>query len=444
MPSSYLERHGRGWRVVVSVPRQLQHEFGTKLKESLPTESLTEANQLKWPVVARLKATFHSQQQVGPSEQEIITEALTWRAQQASGLPIQDDDTFYDRADDIRGAPTRSDSPPDEPVYDGERTRLASLFVGVARGRVTPLNTLVAEWHQQATRKERTKREDRRALELLSRWCVAGSVTPNVEAIERRVAGRFIGDLIRPLPFNEERPIAAKTANKYVSSLSAYWRWMERRGHLSENVWARQSLPVAATPAEQEERPLTDGEVRTLLSGDPSHATLPHLMRIAALTGARIEAIVQLKVRDTKHDMFVFKPQKRERGNRSVPIHSSLASVVASRADGKTDNDDLFPELAVPAIGSGRERSMPASKAFTRYRRIMNVDDVVVGRRRSRVNFHSFRRWFATKAEQAGQPEHIIAAVLGHRRPGMTFGRYSGGPSVEQLRACVEAVCLPA
>jgi len=41
--------------------------------------------------------------------------------------------------------------------------------------------------------------------------------------------------------------------------------------------------------------------------------------------------------------------------------------------------------------------------------------------------------------------EHIIEAVVGHvgARQGMTLGRYSGGPSVEQKRACVEAVRLP-
>lgn len=56
---------------------------------------------------------------------------------------------------------------------------------------------------------------------------------------------------------------------------------------------------------------------------------------------------------------------------------------------------------------------------------------MIEGKRRSLVNFHSLRRWFITKAEQAGQPESIIAAVVGHKRQGMTLGGYSGGPSGE-------------
>ena len=84
-------------------------------------------------------------------------------------------------------------------------------------------------------------------------------------------------------------------------------------------------------------------------------------------------------------------------------------------------------------------------KRFARYREALGVDDRRDGRRRSLVNFHSFRRWFVTEAEQAGQPESTIAAVVGHSegRRSITFGVYSGGPSEGQLRRCVEAVQLP-
>lgn len=79
------------------------------------------------------------------------------------------------------------------------------------------------------------------------------------------------------------------------------------------------------------------------------------------------------------------------------------------------------------------------------WRRDLNLDARQEGRRQSDADFHSFRRWFATKAEQAGQPPHTISAVLGHEegRGGMTLGVYSAGPSLEQRRAVVEAVRLP-
>jgi integrase len=117
---------------------------------------------------------------------------------------------------------------------------------------------------------------------------------------------------------------------------------------------------------------------------------------------------------------------------------------VARRTKGKSGADDLFPEYPVPKRSSSqRERSFRASNEFTEYRRSVGVEEVVPGRRRSLVNFHSFRRYFITKAEQADQMEHIIAVVVGHKRTGMTLGRYSGGPLLEQARRCVEAVKLP-
>jgi integrase len=167
-------------------------------------------------------------------------------------------------------------------------------------------------------------------------------------------------------------------------------------------------------------------------------------MRIGALSGARLDAIVDLHAKDCRNGIFLFKPQKREKGQRAVPIHSALVGIVKRRIAKKKPDEDLFPEWPAPRReGPMRERSFKASNAFTDYRRSVGVDDVVEGKRRSLVNFHSFRRWFITEAERADQPESIIAAVVGHRRAGMTLGTYSAGPKLAQARRCVEAVSLP-
>ena len=86
------------------------------------------------------------------------------------------------------------------------------------------------------------------------------------------------------------------------------------------------------------------------------------LMMIAALTGARLEAIVDLRARDCEAGLFTFKPQKKEKSARGVPIHSALVDLVARRTKGKSGADDLFPEYPVPKRStSQRERSFRAS-----------------------------------------------------------------------------------
>ena len=55
------------------------------------------------------------------------------------------------------------------------------------------------------------------------------------------------------------------------------------------------------------------------------------LMRIGALTGARLDTIVDLRVHDCANGLFVFKPQKKEAKPRAVPIHSQLKAIVERR-----------------------------------------------------------------------------------------------------------------
>jgi hypothetical protein len=143
-------------------------------------------------------------------------------------------------------------------------------------------------------------------------------------------------------------------------------------------------------------------------------------MMVAALSGARLDAIIRMEIEGA---CFVFPPQKKETKARRVPIHSALRDRPLGPWPWRTSN--------------------AASTAFTRYRRSLDIGEEGGRRRRAVANFHSWRRWAISKMEQAGQPENVIAAVVGHRRPGLTFGRYSSGPSMEQMRACVESVRLP-
>ncbi|WP_114946144.1 tyrosine-type recombinase/integrase [Microvirga calopogonii] len=448
---SYLEKHGGMWRVTVSVPRDLQKTLGaTKLKRGLNTDSLKVANALKWNVVAELKAQIAKAQKNTPAD-PLLQEALALRAELARMKPHEVEEfklwVVSERAEEIRGDPLDKDPHPysGQYEYDPEREQRADHFYGIATGRTTPLSAYVDEWHTQTPdRKPRTKDEDRRALRYLEEWCKRENVSPTIEAITRKAAGRFIGGMSAVSASGQSgQKLSVRSINKNISQLTAYWKWLKRRGLVEDNPWREQSLPKERTPKGEAERAFTDEELLKLLNGTPHNKALGPLMRIAALTGARIDAIVSLKVKDCVNGFFVFKPQKREPGERIVPIHSALVPLIAEMTEGRSHEDDLFPEFPEPPPNKGRERSMPAVKAFGRYRESVGVHEKVEGRRRARTNFHSFRRWFITKADEAGQPESVIAAVVGHKRGGITLNVYSGAELREQCRACIEAVRLP-
>lgn len=453
--SKYLEKHGEKWRVTVPVPRSLHSVLGTKLKRPLNTDSLSTANLLKHAVIAELRqeiarAASGKTDSTGKSDDRLTAEALALRAsiEQATDDRERQDviDYIATRADEIAGDPvetTDSNSGARTFEYDSAQASIAGVFSRLATGESSPLRSFVQQWHGQASRHPRVMADDERALDLLEEWCRTHRVDPAIEAITRKVAGRFIGKLL------EDGDRTPRTINKYIISLSGYWKWLKRRGHVDDNPWREQSLPKEKN-GEGAARTFTDDELLKLLDGVDDKGdqhTAPEylhaLMRIAALSGARIDAIASLKVADCQGGLFKFKPQKREPAPRYVPIHSALVTLIERRCDGKEMGDDLFPELPIPPVGSERERSMPAVKLFGRYRKAVGVDDQLPGKRRSLVTFHSFRRWFITQAERAGQPETIIAAVVGHKRAGMTLGLYSAGPDREQFMRCVEAVKLP-
>jgi integrase len=422
----------------------------SKLKRGLQTDSLRVANSLRWSVVAEFKKQIRLAAQ-GTLHDPLLEEALLMREEYVKHdshgyndfCPVSE--AITERAHEIAGDPLDEDPATGEPVFDREREARADFYYKVATGQETPLAAFVEQWHlQEVNRKERTKGDDRRALRYLEDWAKSKGVNPAIEAIKRKVAERFASDLPRiASTATDGQPLANRTTNKYLSSLSSYWNWLKSRDMVEENVWRGLFLRKERRDPDEREREFKDHEVKALLSGSPGMVSLGPIMRIAALTGARIDAIVSLRVKDCENGLFRFKPQKREVRERYVPIHSALVPLVKDLMRGKGRDDDLIPGFPIPPPGSQRERSMPAVKAFTTYRRSVGVDERLPGRKRSLVNFHSFRRWFCTKAEQAGIPETTIAAVVGHKRQGETFGTYSAGPSREQFRACVEAVKLP-
>lgn len=435
----FLEFHGSQWRVTVPVPKQHQARLGkTRIKRPLGTDSLKEANVLKWRVIADIKAEIAGQQP--ELHGDVRDEAFAFRMALARARPGERAtllDAAGDRAEVIAGPIIGEDEQTGETLYDDDKERDALAFLRIARGEATPWADLVDSYHGQKLTKEGTKADDKLALRRLREWCLANGVEPVVEEITRKVAGAYIAALI-------DKGGHPATINKQVSRLASFWRWMINRGVVeAANPWLDQRLDEP----ESTEREFTDEEVRALLNGlqgKPPSADLLLLIKIGALTGARIDAIASLRAKDCRDGVFTFKAMKKETRTRQVPIHSAIAADVAHRVSMLPDSAFLF-EAEWPSVKSGKaEASHAPVKAFVRYRKACGVEEKEDGKRRSNVNFHSFRRWFATKAEQAGFHKSLIERVTGHKPTGEALGTYSGGASLAQKREVVEAVRLPA
>lgn len=284
-------------------------------------------------------------------------------------------------------------------------------------------------------------------IRQFARWAAEKKL--RLDAITRKVAGAYVTATIDPMH--------QKTAETHLSSLRSYWSFLHARGHIAGGddkggPWAGQRIKAVGKRAERgskdEERPFTEAEVKALLySPFPSRVgaefetQIADALRISLLTGMRLEEIVTLWVEEVHDGVFDIQQGKTDAAARRVPIHPDLAALVERRKKDKGPKDWLFHELE-----GERDSGDIFGKRFRRYRLAVGVDDKKEGRRRSLVNFHSARHWFARTASFAGQSDKVIGSVIGHRpdKKDITFGVYIRETSEDQRRACVEAVQLPA
>ncbi|WP_442579607.1 tyrosine-type recombinase/integrase [Mesorhizobium sp. ASY16-5R] len=432
--TQFLEWHGQQWRVRVKVPAKLRSVIGRgKLIVPLHTANLKEANERKWAQVHRLKAIIATADRAVTAKDPIEAEALLHR------LSASDEGTVY--AIGLRA----------EQIEQAQGLAAATAFADLASGRVTPLDHHQADFVSHQAYRMKSEGDFTRALGWLSAWLRDSHAAVAIEAVGRKEAGRFIAESLTV-------GRSAKKATSYLGFLRQYWKWMVEKGHATENPWAGQSLPTSPRGRRDAlrdggKRPFTDAEVVTLLSGD-ADPLLADLMPLAALSGMRVEEICQLYVSDCTDGSFNVWAGKTDSARRTVPIHSALVALIERRTKGKAPGDYLFDEL--PPIPKSREtRSDPAVKRFTRYRRDVGVDERPNDKKKSNVDFHSFRRWFIRKVRDArlagvqGFDEWTLTWVVGHidsDRPeslDLSQHGYAGADAEKAKQALVEAVKLP-
>ncbi|WP_155413294.1 tyrosine-type recombinase/integrase [Rhodopseudomonas palustris] len=445
----YLEWHGNRIRVVVRVPPSLTKTIGcTKLREVLITTIPLEAEREKVEVVRRFKARLRGVQttvvRAGWTD-----EALNWREAVREAEVGQGSNTLETVREALDDAVAR--------VGREHGHSAGQQFASVALGLATPLRGNLNRWFAERAFSRGYEGDINRALSRLEVWCNESATPATVEAVTTAVAGRFIHDRY-VLP-----KVDTVTANKDISSLHSYWKWMKKRCGVAANPWDNQRLEKPQRredTASSEKRPFTDDEVRTLLGSIRLRREWEFSL-FSALSGLRVHEIAGLRVKHCTSGKIAVAKSKTPSGVRTIPAHSMLAPLIQRRSLGKELDAYLFEELPEQAEDSERDRSAPVSQAFTRERRRLGVEEKATDKQRqSNVDFHSWRRWFVRRAVGAlekgalGYTPWTIAHVIGHKVKdgtiegtplplGMTMGVYAGAASWEAMVACVNAVALP-
>lgn len=291
-----------------------------------------------------------------------------------------------------------------------------------------------------------SKAERRGLLLRFAQWATKERI--KLHEVNRRVAGRYVESLA------DLHPV---TRSKHLTTLRGYWAYLHQRGLIEEGdrkgaPWTEQELPNRSGRVERGdeelERPFTAEEVETLLTSpwpdrmNPAHRSqVIDALRVSLLSGLRLGEVVNLRVSDVDSEAFTVRAGKTKAALRRVPRHPGLVEVVTRRTQGKASDALIFHELA-----GERDPEDACGERFRRYRERLGVKDDAEGVRRSRVNFHSARRWFATSAVHAGCQERHVEDTIGHKAQQVrgVLGAYvPSGASWEQRKAVVESVHLP-
>jgi len=159
---------------------------------------------------------------------------------------------------------------------------------------------------------------------------------------------------------------------------------------------------------------------------------LADLIELAMWTGARREELCALRVEHIKKDSFQVADAKTPAGVREVPIHSKLKATMRRLIEASAHDGYVLPGLKATKYG---DRGDAIGKRFGRLKEAIGFG--------KDHNFHSLRRTVSTQFENSGVPENVAADILGHDKPRVTYGLYSGGSSLRVKREAIEQLLYP-
>jgi len=416
---------GTGWCFRIKTPLVLVGSknpttgkpYKSAIREGLDTRSLIHARKQRDVLLGRIR---QEELAATAAHQGSIDEAL----EIASELNAADDDdttagiesAISDRADEI------------------ERrvgTDAAVDWVHVALSKSVPLSNAL-----EAFRKDRGRSLSQSTLNNLNTVVAEllkfAGANVTLHRVDRLLAGRFVTEYLskRRGPKALQGPSAA-TIRKKVSQLTQLWLWAQERGFLKytkDSPWDRQGPRVKDVRAgAQKRRGFTPQEVVKLFKAAAPGCALGDVIRIALVTGARLEEITGLNADEvaTGCIAYTITAGKTESAARYVPLVGIARDVVQRRFEAVAGTGSLFPELRIRK--STGKRGGAVSQSFTRVRR------EVLGKETDGILAeHSFRHTWRTAAGRAGVDLQAIHDLGGWSRGKHSDARYDHGLAADQ------------
>lgn len=424
MPSN-IERRGNTWYATLHVPEDVRHIIGkSKFFQSLKTTDKRVAETRAAPLIASWKAQIQAARGISDP---FLEEALRLH-KIVETASVEAEPGHYSQHDlELEAAQQVADQ-----ITKSEEDR--KLFLDIATGKQTLLSSLYDEWVAHLTQAPKTIDQMKKDVKLMV------DHFRTIERINKANVIEWVRELMAGSP--EHKPYTYSSLERIFKFSRSFWGFLQDIGKADpeRHPFTLPNFAKRATATSNGTSKGGDGwipfepaEVVALLNAatEKGDHQLADLIRLGMFSGARIEELCSLKADDCTESVLKITDSKTEAGIREVPVHSMLVAVVKRLKEVSTDGY-LISDLS---FNKYKDRSNAIGKRFGRLKKTLGFPPKKV--------FHSIRKTVVTLLENAGISENLAADIVGHEKPRITYGLYSGGATLAVKKEALERVAYP-
>jgi hypothetical protein len=234
----YLVLRRRTWYVRVAVRPSLVSIIGqTHIVRSLKTRDVAVARQRRWPAIAEIHAlvTEKAGKSVEPVKVALGDRQRWLKASDdpKDGWQMNPENPYDERIVTPRDELEHVFADTAEEIERAQGLQAGETYYRIATSKSPVLAEVIEAWLGEVASSvtAQTLSQHRFALKML---LDANPKVFFVAQVERRVAGMFVSDVLLKSGRSQ------KTVNRIISSLSALWKWLIKRGMADVNPWLAQ------------------------------------------------------------------------------------------------------------------------------------------------------------------------------------------------------------
>lgn len=246
---------------------------------------------------------------------------------------------------------------------------------------------------------------------------------------------------------------AEKSVVEYLAAVRQLYKWLYQREDIKKNIFDGVTVQRKQVKASEQRQRWSRHELIKLFGhrrlrapekciertqGELEDYWLPQLL---LHTGARVSEICQLDTADVKliddvwcidiNDDGEDKRLKSASAKRLVPLHPKVIEKGFLRYAQSRYECRQTKLFSFKPVGINKDWS----KAYiVRFSKVLDELGYMAS---YRATLHSFRHTFIDELQQLGIAENIVADIVGHAKPTITFGRYGKRVDLANLQSAV-------